>query len=1230
MTEKTATTIGDLLDRDFSRPIEEIIKVNNADEETVYTELTEYVATPRIKTEYERLFHAIADAPKSPNEGVGVWISGFFGSGKSSFAKNLGYVLANRTVQGTPASDLFLKQVDSKRVSEYVDFLNKSVPYEVFMFDVQVDLSVQTNAEQIAEVMYRVLLRSLDYAEDYDISDLEIELEDGGKLTEFQDLCGREYGDWRKIRKGSQKYARVSALLHRLDSRTYASTETWLEMVKHRPSQRLTVKDLVERSFDLCALRRPGKAFAFIVDEMGQYVARSGERLENLRAVVEQFGKESLYRLKAKTIPGPAWIIVTAQEKLQDVYNYLATGRIDLPKLQDRFKYQIDLSPADIREVATRRVLRKKESQEGVLRKLYKDIGPNLIQNVRLERSSRTKTEFDEEQFVQFYPYLPHLIDLSIDIMTGIRLQPNAPKHLGGSNRTIIKQSFEMLVSDRTRLVDQPVGALVSIDRIYELVEGNIPSEKQKDILDIRQRLDDDKTWPGMASRVAKAICLMEFAGKDLPRTTKNIAALLVQKVTEAPPALAVAASLERLRESQFVRETEDGWKLQTAQEKSWEEEKRGYAAPNRNDRAEILRNAVKEVFDAANSLRINYRSLRVFDLGLTLDGHNVTAAGKAARIPVQLSSVHESEDFAKRCDAVSTESLQTANRDSTHWVFPITRQTEALIEDLHASRRMIAKYDHTATQQQFRDSDKALLQAEHSQRDRLSAQLLSSMEKNLEAGVGYFRSLRSESGDLGKDLSAMIRALTEKAIPDLYPKLEMGSRDVGVNEAEEFLKQANLSSLPPLFQTGEKGLGLVTKEGNRFVANPKAEIAQEILNSLKREHSYGEKVTGAKLTEEFGGLGYGWSSEIVRLVVAVLFRAGAIELTHQARRYRNYQEPQARVPFSTNPNFRSASFSPRESIDLKTLGRAVQELEAMLGREVDVEESAIAEEFQKLARAEREQALPALEKAKAYSLPVVPPLAEWVESLQVVVGSQSDDCVRMLAGEGKSLRQQRDKAQRIGDFLTDANIDSVRRARTVLRDQVPLLKGSTGQEVAGADTIAAILSDPELPQRLNDLVRESDAIDSAYRTRFADCHQKRLKDYRAAIRFIQDQAAWRVLEPSEAEPALAALVRRAVEGFDLPPCVAADRVTGATLATIEDDLELLPSLQAGALARLAQLGEAKQETEEAVEVIRLGDFLPRTQPLTDFSDDDIDKALEKLKQKLYALRELKRRVLWD
>jgi hypothetical protein len=563
--------IRDLLDRDFSRPIEDLVKVNNDDPDTVFTELTEYVATDAIRAEYERLFSALAAAPKSPSEDVGVWISGFFGSGKSSFVKNLGYVLANREVLRASASSLFLKQVASKRVSECVEFLNRAVPYEVFMCDVQVEIpaqtTVETKVEQIAEVMYKVLLRALDYAEDYDISELEIELEQEGKLAAFQDLCRAEYNNaWREIRKGSQRLARASAQLHRIDPRTYGSTDSWLNMVKARPPLTLSVKDWVKKMFDLCEIRLPGKTFAFIVDEIGQYVERGGERIGNVCAVAEHFGKESLVRQKAGKIPGPAWIIVAAEERAHDIDNYFAAIRMDLPQLQDHFKHKVDLYNAGIREVVSRGVLRKKESQESILRRLFRDHGASLIHNVKLERSSR-RTEFDEEQFVQFYPYLPHLIDLSMDSLAGVRQHPQAPRYLGGGNRTVVKQSFEMIMSDRTRFGDQPVGILVSLDKIYELVEGNLPPSKQKDILAIRERFDGDQDYPGMAARVAKAICLMDFAKTDLPRTTRNIAALLIQRVTEAPPVLPVASMLHHMRAARFVRETENGWKLYDSDE---------------------------------------------------------------------------------------------------------------------------------------------------------------------------------------------------------------------------------------------------------------------------------------------------------------------------------------------------------------------------------------------------------------------------------------------------------------------------------------------------------------------------------------------------------------------------------------------------------------------------------------------------------------------------------------
>src|SRR2546421_1171823 len=205
--------IGDLLARDLSQKIEEIIKVDQANEQVVYTEITEYVATDRIRGQYDEILRAIAEAPSDPHEGIGVWVSGFFGSGKSSFVKNIGYVLANRTVLSKPVSELFEAQVSDRHISELVDFINVSIPTEVIMFDVSVDRAVRRANERIAEIMYTVLLRELDYAEDYDIADLEIELEGEGKLERFTALCLQKFNlDWRTVRKGAQKISRASAI----------------------------------------------------------------------------------------------------------------------------------------------------------------------------------------------------------------------------------------------------------------------------------------------------------------------------------------------------------------------------------------------------------------------------------------------------------------------------------------------------------------------------------------------------------------------------------------------------------------------------------------------------------------------------------------------------------------------------------------------------------------------------------------------------------------------------------------------------------------------------------------------------------------------------------------------------------------------------------------------------------------------------------------------------------
>ena len=76
--------------------------------------------------------------------------------------------------------------------------------------------------------------------------------------------------------------------------------------------------------------------------------------------------------------------------------------------------------------------------------------------------------------------------------MSGVRLQPGAPRHYGGSNRTIIKQAYGMLVSDRTAFAKKSIGALVTLDKVFELIEGNLSNERRTDIHEVSQRFKND------------------------------------------------------------------------------------------------------------------------------------------------------------------------------------------------------------------------------------------------------------------------------------------------------------------------------------------------------------------------------------------------------------------------------------------------------------------------------------------------------------------------------------------------------------------------------------------------------------------------------------------------------------------------------------------------------------------------------------------------------------------
>ena len=1204
-------TIGDLLSRDLSRKIEEITQVDQKEHESVFAEITEYIPTDAIRGHYETLLKAIAEAPADPHEGIGVWVSGFFGSGKSSFAKNLGYVVQNPEIMGQRFADLFKKQIGSKKVSDLVDVVNTQIPTDVILFDVSKQNDIRTATERIAEKIYTVVLRELGYAEDFDIAELEIELEAEGKLATFEETCKQLHDrEWRIIRKGAQKYSRASAVLHALDSKTYPNADSWAHAQADRKAK-IDIPSVVARTFELAGRRRPGKALFFVIDEVGQHVARSGDKIEDLRATVEEFGKVGKNLRKARKIVAPCWIVVTSQEKLDEVVAAIDSRRVDLAKLQDRFHYRVDLAPSDIREVATKRVLAKKDDALPVLTKLFHDNQGGLTSALRLERTKRP-TELTEADFVQFYPYPPHYIDLCINVMSGIRLQPGAPRHFGGSNRTIIKQAYEMLVSDRTDMKSKAIGSLVTLDKVYELVEGNLTTEKRTDIHDISQRFKNDAEDQGWTLRVAKVICLLEFV-RDLPRTETNIAAFLVDEVGKPAPIAQVQAAIKKLHAAQFIRNTDEGWKLQTALEKNWDTERKTHLDPKPRERNEITRQVLREIFGEPALKTYKYKDFRNFKIGVTHEG---TQIGDVGDLSVTLCVADDNDDLPKKLKEVREESRLDAHKYEIYWCFALTTDIDQMVAELHASRKMVEKYAQMGAQNRISSEENSCLQDEKnavlSYQNRLRDKFTEAMEK----GTGLFRGVSWDASSLGKALTEIYKKLYGNVVPDLYPKLEMGSRPLKGDEAEVILKAADLKALPQVFYAGDKVLGLVTKEGPKYVPNPEADVAKEVLDYLIAQNDYGnrEERTGKKLEQRFGGIGYGWDRDMLRLILAVLFRAGSIEVSQGGEKFNNYSDPRCRPPFINNNTFKSSLFTPVKPIDLKTLTRAVESYEALTGETVDVDKNAIREALKRFAAEEMKTVLPIEAQAKANQLPVVVTLQEYREALSVIEGGSPDDCVNTLAGGGTSLKQAHDSIRKIAECLDDKGLAALRHARQAVAQMWPQLeaRGEVGlkEEV---ENLKSLLTAEDFYESLSAIGAAGKVVSSAYLDLYEKSHSERGAQFHAAIEKIKGRSEWGAVLDSMQQQVLQPLASRCCTELVLPDGSRVCKKCSATLSQVESDLAALGGLFAQVVAQVQKL---TTPPETKVQRVRVSDFFGGAME----NEDQVKKSLARLQDHLLKL----------
>ncbi len=607
------------------------------------------------------------------------------------------------------------------------------------------------------------------------------------------------------------------------------------------------------------------------------------------------------------------------------------------------------------------------------------------------------------------------------------------------------------------------------------------------------------------------------------------------------------------------------------------------------------------------------YKDYRTFRVGISVEGNQI---GDEGDLSLTLCIADDADDMPKKQAEVRDESRQESNKNAIYWVSSSAPEIDELTAQLHASRKMVEKYDQLRAQNKITSEEATCLQDEKNSALNYQSRLRDKTSEAMEKGCGLFRGVARDAPSLGKSLSEIIRKLLGHVVPDLYPKLEMGSRPLKGNEAEEILKAVDLKALPQVFYSGEKGLSVVVKDGPKFVPNPNADVTKEVLDYLVNEHSYGNKDTrlGKALERRFGGIGYGWDRDMLRLILAVLFRAGTIEVSHGGQKFDSYQNPQCRTPFTNNTAFRSALFTPVKPPDLKTLTRAVESYESLTGETVDVEKNAIAHALKKFVTEELKQVLPIEAQVQAHRLPVGGMIQGFRESLANIETGSAEECVNILAGEGASLKEDHARIRKVGECLDGKGIATIRLARRAVGDMWPQIESRGQSDLSErVEELNGLLGAEDFFESMAKIGETAGEVSSAYQDLYGECHTGRSEQFAAAIEKIKGCPEWEAVPENMREPVLGPLASRCCTEGELLEGTMVCKACKATLSQMESDHAALGGLFAEAIAQIQKL---TTPADVKIERVRVAEFFTGAIE----SEDQIKQSVARLQDHLLKL----------
>ncbi|WCK54749.1 BREX system P-loop protein BrxC [Aneurinibacillus sp. Ricciae_BoGa-3] len=833
-------SIEQLFYKDIHREINGVIQAGQSDLSTIQNELEEYVMTQE-GTENLTLFYSnYMRTFKQQTTNMGVWISGFFGSGKSHFLKILSYLLDNKEIGEKKPFEYFHGKTENASLLEQMKEC-ASKPSDAILFNIDSKSSTTSSEkEKIVEVFLRVFNTQLGFSDTLWIADIERQIADDGKYERLKEEALTVSGiPWEELRLKIKlkRKAIVTALIN-----IGYDEETAKELLNSAAKTfDMSSEKFAKMVGDYCKSRGNDYSLIFLVDEVGQYVGQNSSLMLNLQTVVEDLGNYA---------NGQAWVIVTSQEKIEAVTKLHSNN--DFSKIQGRFATKINLSSSNTDEVIKKRLLQKRDVAVKTLGIQY-DVQEQMIRN-RLSFKPNTtllrSAYRSRDEFVSLYPFVPYQVELLQKVFNKIRTQGEGGAHLAHGERSLLK-AFQAVVCS---LANEGATNLATFAQFYEPIKGFLETPIKSTIAKAEDRARNHEDIEWFDVDVLKTLYMVKSID-DIQTVAENVAVLLIDAIDceRAPLELKVKESLQRLQRANLIEQHAD----QTYSFLSDEEQEINREIRNEDINPSIVTERLgKFFFEKFVPAKYTYQNIYPFDFNKRFDGY--IKGNMASDLTLQVYT-----------GGISPQSMMLEANEG-RLIMCLDEESTAIAEQAQKYAEQVNSYVRRKRGGNTTETQNKILDTKQEQVVEFEKQAKEKLEEACKHAVFYIQGQeRTFSGDIQTQMSNAFEML----VRNTYSKIGYIEKSIPLKDVKK-----------EIVKIAEQGTASLL-DGNQ---NKNA--YDEVWRYLEDKTNYDEKVFVKHVMEHFSKIPFGWMEHDIATLLAdlqhdkkikLLYNGGILEATN-------------------------------------------------------------------------------------------------------------------------------------------------------------------------------------------------------------------------------------------------------------------------------------------------------------------------------------------------------------